>query len=317
MQIHLVLATSLPPVSGAAIYDQQLAAALRALGHEVTVTTDPAIPAASVALVDGSALPDFSSRPLEQVTGLIHHPVSLETTPPDPALKAQETFLFANLRHIVTTSEQTAEALTRSFGVPAERVTAILPGFDSVARSPGSGGPGCRILCLGQLIPRKGQDVLLRAVARLPDLDWHLVIAGGANDPVYADALHALTEELGLAERVTFTGEATGEKLEALWRDADVFALTSHYEGYGMVFAEALRRGLPVAATNVGAVPTLIGPECGVVCAPGDVEQMSKALRRLIFDQDLRRDFAETAWQAGQVLPSWQDQARKLAAVLM
>ena len=77
-----------------------------------------------------------------------------------------------------------------------------------------------------------------------------------------------------------------------------------------------LRRGLPVAVTNVGAVPTLVGPEAGVVCAPGDVEQLSKAMRRLIFDRALLQDMAEVAWQTGQSLPSWNEQAARLGCLL-
>ena len=97
---------------------------------------------------------------------------------------------------------------------------------------------------------------------------------------------------------------------------ASLASSIARFEGYGVAVAEALRRGLPVAVTNAGAVPTLVGPEAGVVCAAGDVEQMSKALRRLIFDATLRHDMAEVAWQSGQSLPSWNEQAVRLAAVL-
>ncbi len=83
-----------------------------------------------------------------------------------------------------------------------------------------------------------------------------------------------------------------------------------------MALAEALRRGLPVAVTSTGAALTLVGPEAGVVCAPGDVDQLSKAIRRLIFDQPLRREMAEVAWLSARSLPSWHDQAVRLAAVL-
>ena len=83
-----------------------------------------------------------------------------------------------------------------------------------------------------------------------------------------------------------------------------------------MAIAEALRRGLPVTVTSVGAVPTLVGPEAGVVCEPGDVEQLSKAIRRLIFDRPLRHDMAEVAWQSGQLLPSWNEQVVRLASLL-
>ncbi|HVY14334.1 MAG TPA: glycosyltransferase family 4 protein [Rhodopila sp.] len=318
MHVRLIAAATLPAVSGAAIYNRTIADNLRALGHTVDLTTDTAAaPAGIVMLVDGSALPAMSLADLPGAVALVHHPLSLENSPPDLTMKRRETELFAAVRHIVTTSQQTADRLVADFAVPAETITPIVPGLDALPRCPGTGGPTCQILCLAQLIPRKGQDVLLRALSRLFDLDWHLTIAGGENDPVYANGLRALAEELNIARHVTFHPEATGEALEALWRNTDLFALTSHYEGYGMVWAEALRRGLPVVATNTGAVPTLIGPNAGVVCAPGDVEQLSRALRRLIFDPALRRDMAEEAWQAGQALPSWRDQAEKLAAALV
>ncbi len=316
MHIRLIAARTLPAVSGAAIYNRTIAEALRALGHSVDLTTETAAPRDGVTLIDGSALPSMPEKALPASVALIHHPLALEHNPPDAAMKQQETTLFAAVRHIVTTSEQTADRLVAEFAVPREKITPVVPGIAELSRCPGTAGPTCQILCLGQLIPRKGQDVLLRALARLFDLEWHLTIAGGENDPVYARGLRAQAEELNIAHHVTFHPEATGATLEALWQNADLFALTSHHEGYGMVWAEALRRGLPVVATNTGVVPTLIGPDVGVVCAPGDVEQLSKALRRLIFDGTLRVDMAEAAWQAGRALPSWHDQAETLAAVL-
>ncbi len=312
MHISLIAAQTLPAVSGAAIYNRTMAAALRRLGHTVDLTPAPG----AVLLIDGSALPSVPATDLPSAVALIHHPLALETAPPDQAMKQREIALFAAVRHIVTTSEQTADRLAADFAVPRDRITAIVPGITDAPRSPGTSGPTCQILCLAQLIPRKGQDVLLRALARLFDLDWHLTIAGGAPDPVYAAGLHALVQDLNLTRQVTFHPVATGEALETLWRNADLFALTSHFEGYGMVWAEALRRGLPVVATSTGAVPTLVAPDVGVVCAPGDVEQLSKAMRRLIFDPALRVDMAESAWKAGQALPSWHDQAVRLAAVL-
>jgi glycosyltransferase involved in cell wall biosynthesis len=335
MQICFIVPGPLATASGGHVYDRRMVDGLRALGHAVRVIEldgrlpDPdqaaiyaartawaALPGDSVRLIDGLALPAFAGVPLHQVTALIHHPASLETgLTPEIAqrLHTTEAEMFRELPRLVVTSEQTAERLTRAFGALPERISVIIPGIDDLPRSHGSGGPGCRILSVGALIPRKGHDVLLRALGRLFDLDWELTIAGSPDrDRVHANGLSALAEALNIAQRVHFVDEVT----EALWASADLFALTSYFEGYGVAVAEALRRGLPVAVTSVGTVPTLVGPEAGVVCAVGDVEQMSKAIRRLVFDRPLRGDMAEVAWQSGRSLPPWHEQAARLAAVL-
>ena len=176
---------------------------------------------------------------------------------------------------------------------------------------------GCQLLSIGALVPRKGHDVLLRALGRLPDLDWRLIIVGRDDrDPAYAAMLHALAAELGIAARVRFAGEVSGEALEALWQASDIFALATWYEGYGMAAAEALARGIPLALTAGGAIADLAQPGWSVVSKPGEHALLSKALRRMIFDGEQRARMKDAAWQAGRNLPEWPAQAEKFAAAL-
>ena len=341
MRIALLVPGPFDTISGGYIYDRRLVAGLRALGHEVQVVELPgrhplpddaategaraalaALPEGTRIVVDGLGLPAFAPLADELARrgaiGLIHHPTALEHGNPGPvrdALREAEGALFPRMARLVATSPLTARRLPEEFGADPARIGVVEPGTDPAPRSMGSGG-GCVILSVGALIPRKGHDVLIRALATLPDLDWTLTIAGGARDPVYARGLSALAEELGVAQRVTFAGEVDGEALEALWRGADVFALASHWEGYGMAVAEALARGLPVAVTSGGALAELVPVEAGIVSPPGDVVSLGKAMRRVIFDTELRAEMAEAAWQAGQRLPRWEDRAAHFVAEL-
>lgn len=343
MKVALLVPGPFDAISGGYNYDRRIVAGLRARGHEVQVVElpgrhpmpdDTAERGAQAALaslapdtrivVDGLGLPAFASLAEELArrgaVGLIHHPTALEHGMPGEtrdALKAREGAIFPRLARLVATSPLTARRLPEEFGVQPERVGVVEPGTDPSPRAAGSGGPGCAILSVGALVPRKGHDVLLRALGRLSDLEWSLTIAGGARDPVHAQGLAALAEELGIAQRVTLAGEVGQDALDELYHRADIFALATWWEGYGMVAAEALARGLPLAITAGGAIAEVVPTEAGVVSPPGDHASLSKALRRMIFDPILRTEMAEAAWQAGQRLPRWDDRAETFAAELL
>jgi glycosyltransferase involved in cell wall biosynthesis len=343
MHVSLIVPAPFDQVSGGYAYDRRMVEGLRLGGHSVAVvelagrfplSDDVSRESACASwdrlaehtrpVIDGLALPAFSGMEdalaARGAVGLIHHPTALETGFSDAErtmLRGIERRLYPRLHRIIVTSEATAERLASDFAVDRPRIAVVVPGIDDAPRSTGSGGPTCRILSVGAVVPRKGHDVLMRSLSRLPDLNWHLTIAGSMRrNPAWSASLVALAAELRITSQVRFAGEVTGAELEPLWHSADLFALTTWFEGYGMAVAEALRRGLPAAVTSGGAAAKLVDPEAGVICEPGDQVQLTKALRRLIFSASLRQEMGDAAWRIGQKLPGWDAQAQAFAQAI-
>ncbi len=320
--MHLVFLTPDPdPPGGGRAFNAGLIPALSALGHLVTLRHDgDAVPAGAVPVIDGMLLPDLEPRLdaliAADAVAVIHH-VSAKAGRDGgarAAVQAIERRMLPRLRRVVATSTPVAERLAADFGVTPHL---LQPGVPDLPRSQGSGGPGCRILSVGVLTPRKGHDRLLHALSRLTDLDWTLVIAGDAQrDPVHAASLTGCVDSLGLSGRVAILPDPTTAALEAEWRRADLFALATSWEGWPAGVAEALRRGLPVVAARVGGVGALLPLSAGIPYAPEDAATFSKCLRRALFDTGLRTALAEGAWQAGQALPGWPQQAAAFETML-
>src|SRR5262249_14076232 len=151
-----------------------------------------------------------------------------------------------------------------------------------------------RLLSIGAIVPRKGFDLLVAALAELKDLRWHLTVAGDrTRDPAAAAALDAAIDQHGLGSRVGGVGGVAAERLVALYAGADIFVLASQFEGYGMAFAEALAHGLPVIGTTGGAIPDTVPAGAGILVEPKDVKALSRALRMLIANPTERK------WLAG------------------
>jgi glycosyltransferase involved in cell wall biosynthesis len=171
------------------------------------------------------------------------------------------------------------------------------------------------LLAVGALVPRKGYDVLVAALAEVTDLPWRLVIAGDrTRDPATAVAIEAEIARRGLAARITLLGAVSDKRLAELYSAADLFVLASRHEGYGMAFAAAIAYGLPVIGTCGGAVRDTVPPEAGILVAPDDVEALAAALRRLIADGAQRARHGAAARAA--TLPTWEESAGLFAQAI-
>lgn len=283
-------------------------------------------------VIDGLAygvLDAAASRHGERLAliALVHHPLAHESglsADRRAELATRERAALAHARQVVTTSAATADTLVREFAVPQERIGIIEPALSLPPHEPAlntTAEPGARpcirLLAVGSLIRRKDYPTLLAALARMTDLDWHLDIAGSRDaDPDHAEEIVRQIEELGLGERITVHGALPEDAVASLYRTADIFVLTTLYEGYGMAFAEAMAHGLPVIATGEGAVATTVPASAGLVLPAGAVEAVADALRRLIADPGQRQALAEGARKHALSLPTWPDQARAFAHLL-
>lgn len=282
-----------------------------------------AVPGQVPLIIDGLAygvLPDIAQqlRQTHCLTALVHHPLALETglqTGQRAALHASEEAALSSARHVIVSSGTTKELLVSDFKVASERVSVVSPGTDACPSYVQRSNEHVRLLAVGSVVPRKGYDLLVAALARVRDLAWTLVIAGDCSrSPETVRGLEGELARLDLGERVVLRGAVSPEAVAALYDASDIFVLPSRYEGYGMAYAEAIAHGLPVIGTAAGAVPETVPENAGILIPVDDVDALACALRRLIQDPAEREKFAAGA--RASRFPSWREQARKFAEIL-
>jgi len=330
--------------TGGYAYDRRIIGELGALGWQVdTINLGEGFPKPSATLrsaarqqlatqprdrplvIDGlafGALPEVAIdlEASHRLIALVHHPLALEAgLSPEQAdaLRASERRALAGARHVIVTSVFTARLLASDYDVPPEQITVVRPGNDPVAPARGGNNGEISLLAVGAVVPRKGYDVLIAALAPLRDLPWRLTIVGDrTRAPQHAALLDADITRLALGQRIACTGAIPDERLASLYDTADVFVLASRFEGYGMAFADAIARGLPVIATAAGATSETVPADASMLVAPDDVSALSDALRRVITDPAVRKSLARNAAARASELPSWRQSAELFSQVL-
>lgn len=168
------------------------------------------------------------------------------------------------------------------------------------ARDGSDAGDPVKIISVGRAVDKKGYDILLKALTLLPaDLSWRFVhIGGGANLP----QLKALSQKLGIAERITWQGATDQKDVLELYRQADLFALACRItadgdrDGLPNVLVEASSQRLVCVSTNISGIPELLQDGVnGLVVPPEDPQALAAAIERLIRDPALRQRLGEAA----------------------
>jgi glycosyltransferase involved in cell wall biosynthesis len=237
------------------------------------------------------------------------------------AVRAREREVLAAATAVVTTSAWSRRRLGELYALPADRVHVAEPGVDAAGLARGTAA-GDALLCVAAVTPDKGHDVLLDALAMATDLSWRCACVGSLDrDPAFADGVRRRARDRGLGDRVQFPGPRTGPALDHAYAAADLLVLASHAETYGMVVTEALARGLPVIAAEVGGVTEALGrgndgARPGLLVPAGDAAALGAALRAWLGDADLRGRLRRAARERRASLRGWPATTSILAGVL-
>jgi glycosyltransferase involved in cell wall biosynthesis len=343
-ELHVVVPGPIEQRTGGYIYDARVVSGLRELGWSVVVHSlagafpDPdararasfistlaAIPSGRRVVIDGLAMgalpePVLAEAARLRLLSLVHHPLADETGLSRGAqdrLVALEREALAACAGVLVTSAFTARRL-RLYGVTEDRVRAVYPGTNRYepAVGPGRAEPPA-LLCVGSVTARKGQDVLVRALADLRDLAWTCVCVGRlTSDPAFAASVQRMIREARLDDRVELTGECDTVALDRFYHHASLFVLPSHYEGYGMALSEAVAHGLGVVSTTGGAIPDTVPDDAGILVPPGDGAALTAALRDLLMTPEggaRRAALAAAATRHADALPRWDQTATRFA----
>jgi glycosyltransferase involved in cell wall biosynthesis len=188
--------------------------------------------------------------------------------------------------HLIVANAQAAAARLRFERVPASKITVVHNGLDvDQYRTRGVRGPLRRVVCVANLRPEKGHDVLLQAatgvVARFPDAHFDLV--GGGPERVRCERL---VRERGLTNHVTFHGHS--DNVAAHLEQADIFVLPSRTEAFPNALLEAMAAGLPSVASAVGGIREIVADgRTGILSAVGDPAKLAWHLCTLMCDSKL------------------------------
>lgn len=173
-------------------------------------------------------------------------------------------------------------------------------------------GPGGRLLFVGRLAAMKGLPILLEVLARLEGVT--LDIAGDGTD---RQLLEEQVRALNISSRVRFLGYQSQQQVRELLKETDLFVMSSFAEGVPVVLMEAMAAGVPVVATRIAGIPELVRDgQNGLLVEPGDVDDMAKAVGRLLGDAELRNRFAIAARQDIEREFNIQKESRWLATIL-
>lgn len=241
--------------------------------------------------------------------------------------------IVAQADRIVAECPQDRSDLMRLYGACDSRIATVPCGVDHAQFAPGDRAAARRrlgladddfvVLQLGRMVPRKGVDNVIRALAQLPQAGTArlLVVGGETREPCERATpeiarLRAVAAECGVAERVRFVGQRRRDELADYYGACDVFVTTPWYEPFGITPLEAMACGAPVIGSRVGGIQhTVVDGVTGLLVPPHDPAALAGALAQLRADPRLARDYGRAGMRRARTLYGWTHVAHELADV--
>lgn len=327
LDVGLVVYGGIDRLSGGYRYDRKLAEAFREEDEDVTVVAIEDSPdegyhgdlrsrleGFDVLIEDElahAALPRTNRRLSVPVVALVHHLRSAEPGEPVPGPRRElERRFLSTADAAICVSEHTREAvldlveLPTVVAPPAGRVGGAALSPDAVGER--SRSEPFRVAFVGSLSPRKGPLTLLDALAEI-DHEWRLDVVGDRDaNPAYARRIEDRIEEYGIGGRLRMRGAVSDDDLESILATTHVLAVPSRYEGFGMVFLEAMEYGVVPVAGDAGATPELIeNGRNGLLVPPGEPAALREAIAGLAADRERLAALGRTALGTAGEWPEW------------
>lgn len=350
MHVGLVIRGSLDTVSGGYLYDRMLVRHLEASGDRVSVFSLPAsgyghqlaqnaggdwykrlcATPVDVLLQDELAHPAlfWLNRRLRRriaapLVGIVHHLRSSERHPVPlrPLYRWVERTYLRTLDGFAYNSRTTRQAVVALAGQEKPGVVAY-----PAANQRHSGlseeqirvralAPGpLRLLFVGNVIPRKGLDLLLDALLRLPPAVWRLDVVGDlAVAPAYARRLQERVQQQRLAGQISFHGRLPDSALAERFLGSHLLVMPSRYEGFGIAYLEGMAYGLPAVAGSGGAAHELVTHgETGLLVGPGEAARLAIRLSALAADRAWLATMSVAAYRRYLAQPTWAESMERV-----
>ena len=313
--------------SGGNVYDRQLRLGLATLGWTLRMVpvADKAgasealgrVEAGGIALVDGLIagwVPDAIEAAAARIpVVVIAHMISAAFPGAHADIVTSESRALRAASKVIATSEWTAGELVRRGMTVGDRITVASPGTREA--TPLRGADHRALLCVGAIVPHKGQDLLLAALERVADRDWYCTLVGSRTaDPDFATHIGSLASRF--EGRVRMPGVLHGAGIDRAYRWAGLLVAPSRTESFGMAVVDARSLGLPILATAVGGIPEASAGGGVLLVPPDDSRALADALDEWFADPTLRSRLREQAEQGSSTAPRWADTVDRVDQVL-